>query len=180
MKDVILSIHATTDRLILRGPSSFWAQNKIKIVTIHMESEIYDGNFSLPDYPEHADLSFSEDYNQIDGVPSGLSIDWSLLKRKIFESMLYFEVDFYFRGIAKNSWARNTWAVRFRGRWSKMDNYFFRSSISFQLRFLFVISIIGIVGNVLVLIDSAYFWKDYPSGHSLIVNLTVTGKTDEL
>ena len=68
-----------------------------------MESEIYDGNFSLPDYPEHADLSFSEDYNQIDGVPSGLSIDWSLLKRKIFESMLYFEVDFYFRGIAKNS-----------------------------------------------------------------------------
>ena len=48
-----------------------------------MESEIYDGNFSLPDYPEHADLSFSEDYTQIDGVPSGLAIDWSLLKRKI-------------------------------------------------------------------------------------------------
>ena len=83
MKDVILSIHATTDRLILRGPSSFRAQNKIKIETINMESEIYDGNFSLSDYPEHADLSFSEDYTQIEGVPSGLAIDWSLLKRKI-------------------------------------------------------------------------------------------------
>ena len=83
MKDVILSIHAKTDRLILRAPSSFRAQNKIKIETIHMESEIYDGNFSLSDYPEQADSSFSEDYNQIDGVPSGLAIDWSLLKRKI-------------------------------------------------------------------------------------------------
>ena len=48
-----------------------------------MESEIYDGNFSLTDYPDHADLSFSEDYALNDGVPSGLAIDWSLLKRKI-------------------------------------------------------------------------------------------------
>ena len=40
-----------------------------------------------------------------------------------------------------------------------------------------MISIIGTAGNVLVLIDSAYFWKNYPSGHSLIVNLTLTGKT---
>ena len=76
-------MHVKTDRLILRAPSSFRAQYKIKVVTIHMESEIYDGNFSLPEYPEHADLSFSEDYTEIDGVPSGLSIDWSLLQRKI-------------------------------------------------------------------------------------------------
>ena len=42
-----------------------------------------------------------------------------------------------------------------------------------------MISIIGVVGNVLVLVDTAYFWKNYPSGHSLIVNLTLTGKTDD-
>ena len=54
-----------------------------------MESEIYDGNFSLPEYPEHADLSFSEDYTEIDGVPSGLSIDWSLLQRKIWVNAVF-------------------------------------------------------------------------------------------
>ena len=53
----------------------------------------------------------------------------------------------------------------------------FRNSLGFQVTFLYVVSIIGVAGNILVLIDSAFFWHDYPSGHSLIINLTVTGQS---
>ena len=99
-------------------------------------------------------------------------------RSQIFQNFCIFEVNFQFRGTAKNSRARKTRAVSFRSRSNKKKwLLFLRSSFDFQLRFLYVISIIGTAGNVLVLIDSAYFWKNYPSGHSLIVNLTLTGKT---
>ena len=85
MKDIVRPIHVKIDRLILRAALSFWAQNKTKIVTFKMESEIFPENFSLPDYPEHPDYSFDENYPvQSDGALSDLSVDYrALIERKI-------------------------------------------------------------------------------------------------
>lgn len=53
-----------------------------------MDSEIYDENLYLSDYPENTNFSFAENYStQSNGAPSDLSMDYSadftLLERKI-------------------------------------------------------------------------------------------------
>ena len=60
-----------------------------------MDSEIYDENLYLSDYPENTNFSFAENYStQSNGAPSDLSMDYSadftLLERKIWVTRLLF------------------------------------------------------------------------------------------
>ena len=58
-----------------------------------MDSEIFDENLYLSDYPENTNFSFAENYStQSNGAPSDLSMDYSadftLLERKIWVTRL--------------------------------------------------------------------------------------------